>query len=64
MPVQFAELYANHADLVVLGGIAAFAAVGIYLAFQRILSSVQRLRSPKIDAYLGEIIADAEEDSW
>ncbi|WP_206525586.1 hypothetical protein, partial [Mesorhizobium sp. Primo-B] len=36
MPNHLAEIYANNADLVILGGIATLASVGLYLMLRRI----------------------------
>jgi hypothetical protein len=44
MPNPLAEIYANHADLAILGGTATLASVGLYLVLWRILIAVQRRR--------------------
>lgn len=64
MPVRLAELYANHADFLLLGGMAMLAATGIVLLLRRMFGALRDLRSRKIDAYLGDVIADSEEESW
>ncbi|WP_292237553.1 hypothetical protein [Mesorhizobium sp.] len=64
MPNHLAEIYANYADLAVLGGIATVASVGACLVLRRILIAVQR-RHMKPDADLSEGISDPpEESSW
>lgn len=44
MPNPLAEIYANDADLAILGGTATLASVGLYLVLRRILIAVQRHR--------------------
>jgi hypothetical protein len=62
MSNPLAEIYANDADLAILGGIATFASVGVYLVLRRILIAVQR-RRVEPDAYLSEGNLP-EEVSW
>jgi len=64
MPNHLAEIYANNADLAVLGGMATLVSVGASFVLRRILIAVQRRRM-KPDADLSEGIPDPpEESSW
>lgn len=63
MSDPLAEIYANDADLAILGGIATFASVGLYLLLRRILIAVQRRRL-KSDVSEGGSDLPEEEVSW
>ncbi len=63
MSNPLAEIYASDADLAILGGIATFASVGLYLVLRRILIAVQRRRL-KSDASEGGSGLPEEEVSW
>lgn len=63
MPNHLAEIYANSADLAVLGGIAAFASMGLYLVLRRILIGVQRRRLKSDVSERGSDLPE-EEVSW
>ncbi|SIT56195.1 conserved hypothetical protein [Mesorhizobium prunaredense] len=63
MPNHLAEIYANDADLAILGGIATFASVGLYLVLRRIHIAVQRRRL-KSDVSEGGSDLPEEEVSW
>ncbi|WP_287283528.1 hypothetical protein [Mesorhizobium sp.] len=63
MSNPLAEIYANDADLAILGGIAIFASVGLYLVLRRIHIAVQRRRL-KSDVGEGGSDLPEEEVSW
>ncbi|RWO77844.1 hypothetical protein [Mesorhizobium sp.] len=63
MSNPLAEIYANDADLAILGGIATFASVGLYLVLRRIHIAVQRRRL-KSDVSEGGSDLPEEEVSW
>lgn len=63
MSNPLAEIYANDADLAILGGIATFASVCLYLVLRRILMAVQRRRL-KSDVSEGGSDLPEEEVSW
>lgn len=57
MPNYLAEIYADDAEIAVLGAIALLASIGIYLVLRRIVIGVQRRRRLKPDADLSEGIS-------
>ncbi|WP_287253004.1 hypothetical protein [Mesorhizobium sp.] len=63
MSNPLAEIYANDADLAILGGIATFASVGLYLVLRHIHIAVQRRRL-KSDVSEGGSDLPEEEVSW
>ncbi|WP_287395386.1 hypothetical protein [Mesorhizobium sp.] len=64
MSNPLAEIYANDADLAILGGIATFASVGLYLVLRHIHIAVQRRRLKSDVSEGGSDLPEEEEVSW